>query len=193
MSILKNCLSQILFVQSRVGKTGVVFNLYKFRTMYPEAEKDRDKYRHLNQADGPVFKIRNDPRFTRFGKWLAWSGLDELPQIINVLKGEMALVGPRPLPPDEEIRIPRKWRFKRRSLKPGLTSSWFVRGAHKLSFAEWMELDMEDIRRKSFWHDAGIVLKTILALAGNLIGLILTMLHFGDHAAAAGKLETQVK
>ena len=148
--------------------------MYKFRTMYPGAEKDQEKYRHLNEADGPVFKIRNDPRFTKFGKWLAWSGLDELPQIINILKGEMALVGPRPLPSDEEEQIPRKWRFKRRSVKPGLTSSWFIKGAHKLSFAEWMELDMKDIRRKSFWRGAGIVLQTIRMVVRNIVNLAFT-------------------
>lgn len=164
----------LFFIQDRVGKDGNYFKLYKFRTMYPRAEKDREKYRYLNEADEPVFKIRNDPRFTRFGKWLAWSGLDELPQIVNVLKGEMALVGPRPLPPEEERQIPKKWRFRRRSVKPGLISSWFVKGAHKLSFAEWMELDMEDIRRKSFWYDAGIVLKTIGVMTINVVYLVFT-------------------
>jgi len=162
---------KILFTQVRVGKDGKLFRLFKFRTMYQGAENDRYKFLYLNEADGPVFKIKDDPRFTKLGKWLAWSGLDELPQIINVLRGEMVLVGPRPLPPDEERQIPRKWRFKRRSVKPGLASSWFVKGAHRLSFSEWMELDMEDIRRKSFWYDFGIVLKTILAAAINIVRL----------------------
>lgn len=114
---------RLFFIQGRTGKNGKIFRMFKFRTISPGAERDQKKYRHLNEADGPVFKIRNDPRFTKFGKWLAWSGLDEPPQVINILKGEMALVGPRPLPPDEERKIPRKWRYKRRTIKPGPTSS----------------------------------------------------------------------
>lgn len=170
----KSIIFNIIFDQERVGRYGKLFKIHKFRTMRLSAKNEQKQYWYLNEAEPPVFKIRNDPRFTRFGKWLAWSGLDELPQIINILGGEMSLVGPRPLIPNEEKRIPKKWRFKRRSVKPGLTSSWFIKGAHKLSFAEWMELDMVDIRQKSFWYDAGIVLKTILAVAINIANLAFT-------------------
>lgn len=142
--------------------------MYKFRTMYPGAEDDQEKYRRLNEADGPVFKIRDDPRFTKLGRWLAKTGLDELPQIINFLKGEMSLAGPRPLPVNEEAKIPSKWRFKRRTVKPGLTSSWLVKGGHNLKFSEWMELDMKDIDNKNLWYDLKIIGKTISLLIKNL-------------------------
>ncbi len=179
-------MSKIFFTQDRVGKDGKWFKIYKFRTMRLGSEEDQEKYRRLNEADGPVFKVRNDPRFTRIGKWLARVGLDELPQILNIINGEMGIVGPRPLIPKEEMKIPEKWRFKRRSVKPGLTSSWFVRGAHMLSFTEWMELDMEDIQRKNFWYDFGIILMTSVVLVVNAIKLILAQLYFGDYAAMAG-------
>jgi lipopolysaccharide/colanic/teichoic acid biosynthesis glycosyltransferase len=99
----------VFFRQKRVGKNGKVFTFYKFRNMVKEAKNLKKKYFHLNEADGPVFKIRDDPRYTRVGKFLSHTGLDELPQLINILKGEMSLVGPRPLPVDEEKQIPKKW------------------------------------------------------------------------------------
>lgn len=154
----------LFFIQERAGKDGKVFRMYKFRTMYPGAEKDQERYRHFNEANGPVFKIHNDPRFTKIGRWLARTGLDELPQIINVIKGEMVLVGPRPLPPSEEKKIPAKWRMKRRSVKPGITSSWVVSGGHTLKFREWMELDMKDIDKKGSIYDIVIGIKTIALL-----------------------------
>lgn len=163
---------KFLFSQNRVGKDGKVFRLYKFRTMYPGAEIDKEKFLHLNEADGPVFKIRDDPRFTRIGGWLARTGLDELPQVINVLKGEMALVGPRPLPVDEEKLIPGRWRQKRRSVRPGLTSSWVVQGGHNLSFSNWMELDMKDIENKNFIYDFVILVKTLGIVIKNAAYLI---------------------
>lgn len=162
----------LFFIQERVGKNGKIFRMYKFRTMYPGAEKDQEKYQSLNQADGPVFKIRNDPRFTGVGKWLAKTGLDELPQIINVLKGEMTIVGPRPLPPNEEKKIPAKWRMNRRSVKPGITSSWVVSGGHRLTFREWMGLDMKNIDNKNWQHDLKIMFKTIILLTKNFFSLI---------------------
>lgn len=116
----------LFFIQERVGQDGKIFRMYKFRTMYPGAERDRKKYQRLNEADGPVFKIKDDPRFTKLGKCLAGTGLDELPQIINVFKGEMSLVGPRPLPIDEETKIPAKWRLKRRTVSK--TRDYFVMG-----------------------------------------------------------------
>lgn len=167
MKIAKN----LIFVHERVGYAGMPFKMYKVRTMYPGADEDKSKYLDLNEADGPVFKIKNDPRYTKLGKVLADTGLDELPQLINVLRGEMAVVGPRPLPADEEKKIPLRWRQNRRTVKPGITSSWVVSGGHNLRFREWMELDMKDIRRKSFRYDAGIVLQTILAVVINVVNL----------------------
>lgn len=160
------------FIQERAGKNGKIFRMYKFRTMYPGAQNDQKKFRHLNEADGPVFKIRDDPRFTKIGRWLAKTGLDELPQVINIIKGEITLVGPRPLPIDEEAKIPKKWRLKRRGVKPGITSSWVVNGGHKLKFREWMELDMKDISNKNAWYNLKIIVKTILLLIKSLFNRI---------------------
>lgn len=171
--MLKN-LPSYIFRQIRIGKDGKPFLMFKFRTMYLGAEKDRGKIEHLNEADGPVFKIRDDPRFTKIGRWLARTGLDELPQVINILKGEMAVVGPRPLPLEEEKKIPNDWKTIRRSVKPGITSSWVVKGGHNLKFREWMELDMEDIKRKSFWCDAGIILQTIGMVVINVVNMAFT-------------------
>lgn len=163
---------KIFFSQNRVGRDGKVFRLYKFRTMRAGAEGEQKKLQKLNEADGPVFKIRDDPRFTKIGRWLARTGLDELPQVINVLKGEMALVGPRPLPVDEEKLIPGRWRQKRRRVKPGLTSSWVVQGGHNLSFSNWMELDMKDIDNKNFVYDFVILVKTLEIVIKNAARLI---------------------
>lgn len=152
----------IIFKQKRVGKNGKIFNFYKFRNMVKNAEKLKKKYSHLNEANGPVFKIRDDPRYTRTGKFLSHTGLDELPQLINIFKGEMSLVGPRPLPPDEEKQVPKKWRKKRHQAKPGLTCSWLLRGAHNLSFEQWMRLDLKDIKKSSFVYDLTVFFKTVL-------------------------------
>lgn len=158
----------VIFKQKRVGKDGKKITLYKFRTMVKNAEALKKKYLHLNETDGPVFKIKNDPRYTRLGKILSHTGLDELPQLFNVLKGEMSLVGPRPLPIMEEAKIPKRWRVKRREVKPGLTSSWLVKGAHNLSFSRWMNSDLEDINNSGFRYDLTIFLKIIM-LGINLV------------------------
>ena len=149
----------LFFKQERMGKDKKPFIMYKTRTMVVDAEKLKKKYLHLNEAGGPVFKIRNDPRYTKIGKILTRTGLDELPQLVNVVKGEMALVGPRPLPWDEAIKVPKKYQ-KRFSVLPGITSSWVVKGSHELSFDEWMRLDLRYVKNKSFWQDIGISLLT---------------------------------
>jgi len=151
----------IIFKQKRVGKNGKIFNFYKFRNMVKNAEKLKKKYSHLNEANGPVFKIKNDPRYTRVGKFLSHTGLDEFPQLVNILKGEMSLVGPRPLPVDEEAKIPPKWQTKRRKVKPGLFCSWLLKGAHSLSFKQWMKLDIKDKSKSSLGYDFKILVKTI--------------------------------
>ena len=151
---------QFIFKQKRVGKGMKIFTMYKIRAMIEGAEKVKRKYYSLNEVDGPTFKIHNDPRHTKVGRFLSHTGLDELPQLINVLKGEMALVGPRPLPVDEAFKIPLKYK-KRFTVLPGITSPWIVKGAHKLTFAQWMELDLEYIKRKSLWYDIKILFLTI--------------------------------
>lgn len=158
----------VFFYQKRVGKDKKIFTLYKIRTMVNNAELLKEKYQQLNEANGPVFKIRDDPRYTKIGKFLAHTGLDELPQLINVIKGEMAFVGPRPLPVDEASKVPKKYE-KRFSVLPGITSLWIVKGAHKLSFREWMELDLEYVRNKSVWLDMKISLLTVLLILKSIL------------------------
>lgn len=155
----------IFFVQDRVGKGSKNFRLLKFRTMYVGAEFDQRNYLSLNEAHGPVFKIKNDPRFVGIGKWLSRTGLDELPQLINVLRGEMSLVGPRPLPTYEHTRITQSysWRTK---IKPGIFSSWITKGAHALSFSDWMKLDKQYMEDASLNLDIKIIISTVMQAVG---------------------------
>jgi len=149
------------FRQLRMGKDKKPFWIYKIRTMVEEAEKLKEKVKHLNQADGPVFKIYDDPRFTKLGKFLAKTGIDELAQLINILKGEMSFVGPRPLPIDEAQKIFKKYE-RRFSVNPGIFSSWVAEGAFHNDFKKWMEFDLKDIENKSFWYDLKIMIKSIV-------------------------------
>lgn len=158
----------IIFRQKRVGKRGKEFFMYKFRSMIEKAEEMREDYERLNEADGPVFKIKNDPRFTRVGKFLAQTGFDELPQLINVLKGEMSLVGPRPLPVYETKRL-KSWQKKRLAVSPGMTSPWVIKGGHKLNFDTWMELDVDYVKNHSFTKDILILLQTGFKVISNLL------------------------
>jgi len=144
----------IIFKQKRTGKNGQPFIMYKFRSMVNDAEKLKEKYQKINEADGPVFKIDNDPRFTKIGKKLSHTGLDEFPQIFNILKGEMSLVGPRPLPI--------KYQTQRRKAKPGLVSSWLIKGGHDLSFEQWMKLDLKDIEKSNLVYDLNIIIKSLI-------------------------------
>lgn len=158
----------VLYIQKRVGFGGKYFELYKFRTMYKGAEKDKEKYINLNEASGPVFKIKKDPRFHVFGAFLSHTGMDELPQFWNIVKGEMSIIGPRPLPIDESKKIPEKYKL-RESVLPGIVSPWIFRGYHKMSFSDWMKSDVEYVRNKSFSGD----LKLVFMAIGLLVGLIL--------------------
>lgn len=153
----------VFFVQERVGKDGKTFKIIMFRTMYKGAQKDQVKYSHLNEADGPVFKIKDDPRFVGVGKYLTRSGLDELPQFVNVIKGEMSLVGPRPLPVAEAKKLTKKDKV-RELIKPGMTSLWVVEGAHSLSFKKWMKLDRTYVQKASLLEDILILIKTVSRL-----------------------------
>jgi lipopolysaccharide/colanic/teichoic acid biosynthesis glycosyltransferase len=156
----------VFFVQKRVGKDGKFFRMYKFRTMKVGAEDERNLYLILNEAYGPVFKIRNDPRLTRIGRFLCHTGLDEIPQLLNIVKGDMDFVGPRPLPIYEENKIPEKYRFARRKVNPGILSVWVLNGYHKMSFDDWMSCDLEYIKNKSHLRDLMIFIKGILFVFG---------------------------
>jgi len=151
----------VFFVQDRVGHNKRRFRMYKFRTMKKEAEILQEELEGLNEAEGPVFKINNDPRITKIGKILRKTSIDELPQLVNVLKGDMSLVGPRPLPLRDYRRFQKNWQKRRVSVKPGITGLWQVCGRNDLSFDRWIELDMEYIDHWSLFLDFKILMKTI--------------------------------
>ncbi|MBI2841893.1 MAG: exopolysaccharide biosynthesis polyprenyl glycosylphosphotransferase [Armatimonadetes bacterium] len=153
----------VVFRQTRLGLGGKPFTFYKFRSMCTDAEESRKKILHMNEVSGPVFKIKQDPRVTRVGKWLRRYSIDELPQLFNVLKGNMSFVGPRPPLPDE-VRRYEKWQLERLSVVPGITCLWQVSGRSKLSFDEWVQLDLKYINSRSILLDFRILLKTIPAV-----------------------------
>ncbi|MFH1700196.1 MAG: sugar transferase [Candidatus Zixiibacteriota bacterium] len=150
----------IFFRQMRSGKNGKTFTLYKFRTMVPNAEQLKKKLMAKNEMSGPVFKMKKDPRITRIGHLLRKTSIDELPQFINILKGDMSLVGPRPPLPSEVVKYDR-WQRRKLSVKPGLTCLWQVNGRNQIDFEEWMKLDLEYIDNWSLWLDAKILMKTV--------------------------------
>ena len=154
----------ILFTQSRVGRNKRKFKMYKFRTMVADAEKRISELEHLNEVRGPVFKIKNDPRITPLGKFLRKTSIDELPQLLNVLKGDMSLVGPRPLPLRDYDGFSEDWHRRRLSVRPGITCLWQVKGRSSIPFEQWMELDMQYIDRWSLMLDLEILAKTIPAI-----------------------------
>jgi exopolysaccharide biosynthesis polyprenyl glycosylphosphotransferase len=150
----------ILYRQQRCGVGGRRFTLYKFRSMVPDAEERRAQLEALNEAERPAFKMKNDPRCTSMGRWMRRFSLDELPQLWNVLKGDMSFVGPRPPLPDEVEKYER-WQRRRLRMRPGLTCLWALEGRSQLSFARWMQLDLLYIDTWSLWLDLKIFLKTI--------------------------------
>ena len=150
----------LFFKQERNGMNGRKFTLLKFRSMVVGAEKMQEELLALNEMDGPVFKIRNDPRMTKIGKFLRKTSLDELPQIINVLKGDMSLVGPRPPIPGEVTNY-ETWQRRRLSMRPGVTCFWQISGRNEINFEQWMKLDLEYIDNWSLWLDFKILLKTV--------------------------------
>jgi exopolysaccharide biosynthesis polyprenyl glycosylphosphotransferase len=154
----------VLFLQERVGLNKHRFTLYKFRTMVPNAEKLMPKLVTRNEVSGPVFKIKNDPRVTKIGKLLRRSSIDELPQLWNVLKGDMSLVGPRPLPVRDYEGFNQDWQRRRFSVKPGITCLWQVNGRSNISFDRWMLLDLQYMDEWSLWLDMKILAKTIPAV-----------------------------
>ncbi|MDX6382829.1 MAG: hypothetical protein QOK48_402 [Blastocatellia bacterium] len=154
----------IFFVQERVGLNKRRFRMLKFRTMQIDAEARMSEIEHLNEKSGPIFKIKNDPRITSVGRWLRRTSIDELPQLVNVLLGDMSIVGPRPLSVRDATRMELAWQKRRFSVKPGLTCLWQVSGRSNLSFDQWMQLDLEYIDRWSLGLDASILLRTIPAI-----------------------------
>jgi exopolysaccharide biosynthesis polyprenyl glycosylphosphotransferase len=155
------------FVQKRLGLNKRVFHIYKFRTMVVDAEARLKELEHLNEANGAVFKIKKDPRVTLVGRFLRKTSIDELPQLFNVLKGEMSLVGPRPLQVrDYELFETHcgDWQRKRFSVRPGITCLWQIKGRSSTTFEKWMELDLQYIRNWSLWLDLEILAKTVPAV-----------------------------
>ena len=155
-----------IFTQTRVGRDGKEFSFYKFRSMRPNAEAELDELLPLNEMEGPVFKIKDDPRITRVGKFLRMTSIDELPQLINVLKGEMSIVGPRPGIPREVAQYD-EFARQRLLVTPGLTCYWQIQpNRNSLSFDEWVELDVKYIHERSFLVDWKIILATFGAVLG---------------------------
>ena len=155
-----------IYTQVRVGKNGRTFKLYKFRSMIPNAEKKLDGLLNKNEMEGPVFKMKDDPRITRVGRFIRKSSIDELPQLYNVLKGNMSLVGPRP-PLMREVSQYTDEQMRRVSIKPGITCYWQIQPKrNSLSFDEWLALDMKYIEERSFFTDVKILFKTVRAVFG---------------------------
>jgi exopolysaccharide biosynthesis polyprenyl glycosylphosphotransferase len=153
----------IFFRQRRVGQNGRLFDMMKFRSMYQDAEARLEALRAQNEMSGPVFKMANDPRVTRVGRFLRKTSLDEFPQFWNVLRGEMSIVGPRP-PIPAEVRQYKRWQRRRLSMKPGITCIWQISGRNNIDFDRWMELDLQYIDEWSLWGDIQICFKTIPAV-----------------------------
>ncbi len=153
-----------IFRQRRVGRDGKLFWLYKFRTMCPDAEEQLNELLSQNQMDGPVFKIKDDPRITRVGRFLRKTSLDELPQLLNVLRGDMSIVGPRPALP-REVELYSDYQRQRLYVTPGLSCYWQIAPhRNEMSFDEWVALDLKYIQERSFWVDWKIIFLTVRAM-----------------------------
>lgn len=156
----------VFFKQTRIGKDGKSFQMYKFRSMVSNAEELKASLMDKNEATGPVFKIKEDPRVTRIGKFIRKTSIDELPQLINVLKGEMSLVGPRPSLP-QEVAAYTPYERQRLKIVPGITCYWQVGGRSNLSFSEWVELDLKYISERNLLIDFKLIVKTFFVLFGS--------------------------
>ncbi|WP_278600660.1 sugar transferase [Clostridium tertium] len=155
-----------IFSQSRIGLNGKEFKMYKFRSMVQNAEELKEKLAKENEMSGPMFKMKNDPRVTKVGKFIRKTSIDELPQLFNILKGDMTLVGPRPSLPREVEKF-ESWMLKRLEVKPGLTCYWQVSGRNNIDFYEWMKLDLKYVNDMSFWLDIKLIFKTVAVLFGD--------------------------
>ena len=149
----------IFFSQIRVREGGKLFRMYKFRTMVTNAEQLKDALAQQNESSGPVFKMTNDPRITAVGRILRKFSIDELPQLFNVLKGDMSLVGPRP-PLPKEVKKYKRWQLRRLAVKPGITCIWQVSGRNQIEFEDWIRLDIKYIENRSLFLDLQLLVKT---------------------------------
>lgn len=149
----------VLFWQYRLGEHGIPFRFYKFRSMVADAEQVRADLQGDNEVDGPIFKIRRDPRITRVGRWIRKTSLDETPQLLHILQGKMSLVGPRP-PLPEEVEGYEPWQRERLAVRPGLTCIWQISGRSDIPFERWVELDIVYVRSRSLFLDLKILLLT---------------------------------
>ena len=156
----------VFFSQKRVGKNGREFDMYKFRSMVVNAEELKEKLAAQNEMSGPMFKMKDDPRVTKVGKFIRKTSIDELPQLWNVLKGDMSLVGPRPSLPKEVAQF-EDWMHKRLEVKPGLTCYWQVSGRNNIDFEDWMKLDIRYVDERSTWIDIKLIFKTVGVLFGD--------------------------
>ncbi|MFR9239394.1 MAG: sugar transferase [Clostridium baratii] len=156
----------ILFSQNRVGKDKKIFKMYKFRSMVLNAEELKSKLKEQNEMSGPMFKMKEDPRVTKIGKFIRKTSIDELPQLINVIKGEMSLVGPRPSLP-KEVKQFEPWMMERFQVKPGLTCYWQVSGRNNIDFEDWMKLDIKYVRERNTLTDIKLIFKTVFVLFGD--------------------------
>lgn len=157
---------KVFFCQERVGKNGQVFKMFKFRSMIHNAEELKENLLSKNEMIGPMFKIKDDPRITKIGKFIRKTSIDELPQLINVIKGEMSLVGPRPSLP-REVEEFEPWMLKRLEVLPGITCYWQVMGRNNIEFNEWMKLDVKYVEERNLWLDIKLIFKTVFVLFGD--------------------------
>ncbi|MBR0470171.1 MAG: sugar transferase [Clostridia bacterium] len=153
----------VLYTQIRQGKGNKPFKLYKFRSMCQDAERKKAEIMQYNEMDGPVFKMKDDPRITKVGKFIRKYSIDELPQLLNIIKGDMAIVGPRP-PLPEEVERYNAYQMQRLLITPGLTCFWQAYGRSTLSFDDWMDMDMRYIKRRTILLDIQLILKTVHAV-----------------------------
>ena len=156
----------IIFSQKRIGLKGKEFKMYKLRSMVEDAEKLKKDLMKSNEMSGPMFKMKDDPRVTRVGKFIRKTSIDELPQLVNVLRGDMSLVGPRPSLP-KEVKKFKPWMKKRLEVKPGLTCFWQVSGRNNIDFEDWMKLDIKYVEERSFLVDIKLIFKTFFVLFGD--------------------------
>lgn len=163
---LEDSKGSVLFSQKRVGQYGKEFNMYKFRSMVSNAEELKTKLMAQNEMSGPMFKMKHDPRITKVGKFIRKTSIDELPQLINVLKGEMSLVGPRPSLPKEVAQF-EPWMRERLEVKPGLTCYWQVMGRNDIDFQDWMKLDVKYVHDRNLWLDVKLIFETFFVLFGD--------------------------
>lgn len=156
----------VIFSQERVGINNKKFKMYKFRSMVVNAEDMKEKLEKQNERKGPMFKIKNDPRITTIGRFIRKTSIDELPQLINILKGEMSIVGPRPSLPKEVIQF-EPWMLERLKVKPGLTCYWQVQGRDHIEFEDWMRLDVKYVKDRNFLLDIKLMFKTFFVFLGD--------------------------